>query len=211
MASPITIGLLILLCNFLIATHSEDPVEYNDTTLVTSGQFPWQVSLQRCYSNRHICSGAIVSNHWILTAVHCMEGLAHVGQMKAIVGTNQLTDDEGVEYKIRAIYVHPSFLKTIARQHNIALLRTKSKIQFNHMVRAVQLPMQPAMVDEKVYVSGWGVTKVSHSNTQLFHFTNKFKQNTQEKKKRKNPKRIFSVSTRRNDRNKKKIQIFALR
>lgn len=40
------------------------------------GQFPWQVSLQRRSGSIwfHICGGVVLSQSWILTAAHCING-----------------------------------------------------------------------------------------------------------------------------------------
>lgn len=150
-----TVGHILVLCNLLITA-------YGNATIAEPGQFPFHVSLQNSYSNEHMCSGVIIGNEWILTVGHCVEELAHVGELRALVGTTKSKSD-GVPYKIRSVTIHPQYRKSIARQHDIAMLRTKTKMKFNKKVNAIKLSPQIAIVDEDMVVSGWGMSKVSSS------------------------------------------------
>jgi len=38
----------------------------------TLGQWPWQVSLH--VQDTHVCGGSIITQQWIVTAAHCVEG-----------------------------------------------------------------------------------------------------------------------------------------
>lgn len=168
MAPIVKTGLIILLCNYLIASicgveaHSDaGTITSDDPTVANLGQFPYQVSLQDWYSDVHFCSGAIITDQWVLTAASCIYGLASKKQIKAVVGTNQLT--KGTYYKIRRAF---TYQETDNYHRDIALLKTKSKMVFNENVSPIELPKQVARVNEKVVVSGWGNSVVSHS---LFH------------------------------------------
>lgn len=169
MASIITTGIILLLGICLIAADTSlilpgvnDVSFHGDAgnTTAADGQFPWHVSLQRASSNRHICSGAIIDEQWILTVAHCVEDLTSANEIKAVIGTNKLAND-GIGHKLRAIYINPMFVQTMARQHDIAMLHTIAKIEFNEKVRPAHLPNGPAIVNDFVEVSGWGETKVS--------------------------------------------------
>lgn len=182
MASIAKTGLLILLCNSLIASiyaEALSPDEFKrivldklgsmhgkiagagENPVAAVGQFPYQVSLQDWYFDEHFCSGAIISEKWILTAAQCVYGLQSVKQIKAVVGTNDLT--AGTDYKIREFYVPELEKDQPNHRRDIALLKTKKKIVFNELVAPIELPKQVARVNEKGIVSGWGDSIVSNS------------------------------------------------
>lgn len=185
MAWLTTVGQILVLCNLLITAHGNG-------TIAEPGQFPFHVSLQNSYSNEHMCSGVIIGNEWILTVGHCVEELAHVGELRAVVGTTKSKSD-GVPYKIRSVTIHPQYRKSIARQHDIAMLRTKTKMKFNKKVNAIKLSPQLAIVDEDMVVSGWGMSKVSSSPFTYCNYIAKMFQSTPKPIRNSN----FSVPTQR--------------
>lgn len=142
---------------------------YGNDLIAEPGQFPFQVSLKSSYSNEHLCSGVIIGREWILTVGHCVEDLANVGELRALVGSTELRNDS-VPYRIRSIILHPKYRKSLARQHDIAMLRTTSKIKFNKKVNAIKLSNDVPKVDEDMIVSGWGVSKVSGSPSTVHHY-----------------------------------------
>ena len=52
---------------------------------VVSGQtasphsWPWQVSFRRTGSTFHFCGGSLISDQWVVTAAHCVQGKAASG------------------------------------------------------------------------------------------------------------------------------------
>lgn len=78
----------------------------------TLGQFPYQVSI-RTSGNHHRCSGAIVSNRWILTSGHCTSG--HVaGSLFVIAGTVMLNSG-GTIFTTSNVVTHPQYTRQLNR------------------------------------------------------------------------------------------------
>lgn len=134
-------------------------------------QFPYQVSIRRPDDNQHLCGGAIIGDHFVLTAANCTQGTYSVpSNVVAVVGTLRLavgTSYTGVLYTVSRITNHPQFNRqTMA--HDISVIRTTIKIVFNQLVRAIKLPTQNIGDGFTTTISGWGQNAVS---TQLSNFS----------------------------------------
>ncbi|XP_018403934.1 PREDICTED: chymotrypsin-2-like [Cyphomyrmex costatus] len=42
------------------------------------GKYPYQVSLKDAVTGKHFCGGAIVSQKYVITAAHCLDGMARL-------------------------------------------------------------------------------------------------------------------------------------
>ncbi|XP_069355258.1 trypsin-7-like [Maniola hyperantus] len=95
--------------------------------------FPYQAQI--VVFGLKFCSGAIISERFILTAAHCVER-------------------KGMEITINDIVLHPGFDRP---QNNldIAYLHTFSRIMFSDTIQPAVLPDTDEMPDE-VTVTGWG-------------------------------------------------------
>lgn len=61
------------------------------------GEFPWQVSLQLVSGPRarHICGGAVLTRHWVITAAHCIWELKP-SMLSIVAGDHDLYTVEGI-------------------------------------------------------------------------------------------------------------------
>jgi len=123
------------------------------------GQFPYQAQLQ--YLNGHQCGGAVINEHWIVTAGHCVGGLAI--SYNVVANQYDILTAEGMERKqiAQRIVRHPNYdADTIS--NDIALVRVANPLYVagESTVTPIALPRQgqESAVGRNSTVSGWGVT-----------------------------------------------------
>jgi len=147
---------LILLCVLapaLVLGRSANIVNGFDAT---PGEFPWQASFQ-LNSGFHFCGASIVSDRWLVTASHCVEG-QRAENVKVVLGLHDQRQRIGnpVEYAISRIIAHPQYdSSTIA--NDITLIQTVEPIQMTANIQPVALPTQDQdFSDQSCEISGWG-------------------------------------------------------
>ncbi|RZF36281.1 hypothetical protein LSTR_LSTR006786 [Laodelphax striatellus] len=123
------------------------------------GQFPWQISLQILTdtSARHICGGAIVSAHWIVTAAHCVYRVGPE-KLSVVAGDYNLYTVEGHEQRRRVVkvirqnYVRQNF------SNDIALLQVWPKLRLDgYWTAPICIPISSLKFDSgSATVTGWG-------------------------------------------------------
>ncbi len=130
---------------------------------------PWQVLLR--INNATQCGGAIISDTWILTAAHCMNGVSP-SQVEAFVGVtdqNHLSRDHLVQ--VSQVIVNPGWNST-TYSNDLALIGLAAPITTSTSVQPVALPLVqdanawPA-AGEQATISGWGTTTLSGSSSPL--------------------------------------------
>lgn len=119
------------------------------------GQFPHQVSIRRTRDRYHFCSGAIVSEQFVLTTANCMQGPYLVpANIHIKVGANGLFE-YGPQHSVSKITNHPQFSnRTMA--NDISVIKTLKKIEFTKVVKAIGLPTENWAAGTAATISGWG-------------------------------------------------------
>ena len=143
----------------------------------TQGQFPYQVSWQKCkhsYGDSYcfnFCGGSIFNKTTIITAAHCCEGFGkpdenndifYWSDTEIVAGDFNLVDKSGFEQvkKIKSHIIHPHY-RHLLNQNDICLLTLKSPLEFNQYVDKIDIGEKKPVVGTKCQVSGWGRMGVS--------------------------------------------------
>jgi len=119
-------------------------------------QFPWQVGI--FMDNSYFCGGSIISDEWIMTAAHCVDGFF---SYDVIIGAHEINSffEEGrVEVSTTDDYIHPQW-DPFNLANDIGFLKVP-KIEFNEYVSPICLPstqeVGESLTGEIITVSGWG-------------------------------------------------------
>lgn len=126
------------------------------------GQFPYQGCLRTRITKQYICGASIISNRFLLTAAHCVDGLYSKPMMViAVVGALHRHKD-GVTMKVDKITKHNKwdFRRLL---NDVALVRTADEIVFSKTVQPIALPTHDSSKEGNVraVLSGWGRISVS--------------------------------------------------
>ncbi|KAK7076925.1 hypothetical protein SK128_018039 [Halocaridina rubra] len=109
------------------------------------GSTPWLASLKDNQYDTpvHFCGGAIISNHWVLTAARCIIGYdPPYFDVMVVLGEYDLNEED--EYwesqkLIVQVVIHPDY-DYFTHNYDIALLRVFPSIDFNSRIQPLPLP-----------------------------------------------------------------------
>ncbi|KAL1274951.1 hypothetical protein QQF64_027765 [Cirrhinus molitorella] len=117
--------------------------------------WPWQVSLQ--WNHQHICGGALLSTHWIISAAHCFTGRTReLSRWTVVLGQTQVAASRGVS--VEMIIVHKDYSR-LSNDYDIAMLKLTWPVTVGESILPVCLPPHQLSVKEMLVVTGWGLLK----------------------------------------------------
>ncbi|XP_015241266.1 PREDICTED: transmembrane protease serine 9-like, partial [Cyprinodon variegatus] len=121
------------------------------------GSWPWQVSL---HIYDHFCGGSLISDQWVLTAAHCVQGWDTVPSLVTVYLGRQRQEESNpneVVRKATQITIHPNFSYSTA-DNDIALIRLSGPVNFTSYISPVCLAASDSTFYSGVesWVTGWG-------------------------------------------------------
>lgn len=132
---------------------------------------PWQIAMVFADTaddyNAQFCGGSILSDNWVVTAAHCVEGTA-AADIEILTGVTSLGEAGSTRIGLQQIISHPDY-DDWTLEHDIALLEVSSPIPLNGNTRAsIGLPFELSAASWPTAgaastVSGWGNTSTSSS------------------------------------------------
>ncbi|XP_055905447.1 chymotrypsin-2-like [Eupeodes corollae] len=122
------------------------------------GAAKYQVSLQNLYGD-HMCGGAILNKHWVVTAGHCVEDIvSEPSKLLVISGTNRYAH-AGQKSLAKEIHVHCNY-NLVPYMNDIALIKLRDAIIFDNKTEPIDLPYQPLEPGDTLVLTGWGTTEL---------------------------------------------------
>jgi len=114
---------------------------------------PWQVSLQD--NEGHFCGGSVVAPNTIVTAAHCVEGLAP-GDVTVVAGISNLNEG-GQTRRVTSIAEHPDY--ATSGNSDIAVMMLATPLDLSGVVQPISLASANDIAASSIgTVSGWGAT-----------------------------------------------------
>jgi hypothetical protein len=131
------------------------------------GEYPWQVLL--IHDNARMCGGSLISNEWVLTAAHCLDGRS-AKDFVVVLGRWRLLQNDSAQ-QVRSIsdyVIHPAFSRfgddNLRDYHDVALVKLSSPVSFTRYVKPIKLATGNDAAGLQAWVTGWG--RIEGGNSQ---------------------------------------------
>nr|XP_006642450.2 PREDICTED: complement C1s-B subcomponent-like [Lepisosteus oculatus] len=139
------------------------------------GQIPWQV-----YVNDPKGGGSLISDRWVLTAAHVVEGKDSLLMYGGTADIENIESSKNaVTLQSQKIFIHPGYLedpksgKHINYDNDIALVKLKSRVPLGPHLLPICLPERKddgTLISERLgFVSGWGRTEHGTLSSKLLY------------------------------------------
>ena len=130
---------------------------------VQPGEWPWYAAIRACLNCTDIpfCGGTLINNKWVVTAAHCLAGLA-ASEIYVLLGETNVIHKSRHEVirKVQKMYLHPDYAIAARYDYDIALLELQGNVNFTHYIQPACLPhLKPKLpAGMNCTVTGFGRT-----------------------------------------------------
>ncbi|XP_068218442.1 proclotting enzyme-like [Palaemon carinicauda] len=124
-------------------------------------EWPWQAGLLRSIGGSTFCGGSLISDQWVVTAAHCVDGMS-ASQLQVILGDHDTTVVETTELTLSVdnIIIHSGYDSNTV-DNDIALLHLQTSVGpfADERIMPICLPgnyISEDFIQEIATVTGWG-------------------------------------------------------